>query len=74
MAEGADCKLRFSKQYFLDFGRKTSHLTLKMKIKCAKERSTAYKEGGLELISERHIKSSSNKDGLIRNVVLRDTN
>ena len=35
------------------FVRKTSHLTLQMKSKYAKEHSTAYKVGGLEFISEK---------------------
>ena len=51
MAEGADSKLRFSKQYVLVIVRKTSHLTLEMKSECAKEHSAAYKVGGLEFIS-----------------------
>ena len=53
MAEGADCKLRFSMQYFLFFVRKTSQSTLEMKNKYAKEHSTAYKVGSLEFISEK---------------------
>ena len=51
MAEGADSKLRFSKQYVLVIVRKTSHLTLEMKSESAKEHSAAYKVGGLEFIS-----------------------
>ena len=53
MAENADGKLRFSRQYFLVFVRKKSHLTLQMKSKYAKEHSTAHKVGCLEFISER---------------------
>ena len=53
MTEGAVCKLRFSMQYFLVFVRKTSHSTLEMKSKYAKEHSTAYKVGSLEFISEK---------------------
>ena len=53
MAESADGKLRFSRQEFLVFVRETSHLTLETKSKYAEERSTAYKVGGLEFISEK---------------------
>ena len=53
MAESADGKLRLSRQDFLVFVRETSHLTLETKSKYAEERSTAYKLGGLEFISEK---------------------
>ena len=53
MAYGADGKLKFSREYFLVFERKEAIETLEMKYIFAKEQSTTYKVGGLELIAEK---------------------